>query len=183
MTRRPTIFLFAMIACCSIMMASLVAQAADREKLLSEPGVYATFAAFKIDPEWWKLDQGARDAAVAAVRDVVHKHGERVAIDTYLLRGLSEHADVLFRSHSTDMIHNQTFLVDLTGTTFGTHLVNTSTFNGITKKANYVPNFPDDTKAALKRPTDPGPKPYAIVIPIRKDAAWWLLNQESAHAS
>jgi chlorite dismutase len=178
MKGRPTIFLFTIIACCSIMVCSQAAQAADREKLLSDPDVYATFAAFKIDPEWWQLDKGARNTAVAAVKDVVHKHGEHIAIDTYLLRGLSEHADVLFRTHSSDMIHNQTFLVDLMGTTFGTYLVNTSTFNGMTKKANYVPNFPDETKAALKTPTDPGSKPYAIVIPIRKDAAWWLLNQE-----
>ena len=154
-------------------------QAADREKLLSEPGVYATFAAFKIDMEWWQLDKGRRDTAVAAVKDVLRKHGEQIAIDTYLLRGLSEHADVLFRAHSTDLLHNQSFLVDLMGTTFGTHLVNTSTFNGMTKKANYVPSFPDETKAALKAPVDAGSKTYAIVIPIRKDAAWWLLNQDT----
>src|ERR1043166_3659406 len=37
-------------------------------------------------------------------------------------------------------------------------------------------------KAALKTPLDPGPKGYAIVIPIRKDAAWWLMDQESRTA-
>ncbi|WP_447986648.1 chlorite dismutase family protein [Nitrospira sp. Nam74] len=154
------------------------AHAADREKLLSDPGIYATFAAFKVDPKWWQLDKGVRDTAIAAAKEVVRQHEQHIAIDTYLLRGLSEHADVLFRTHSLDMIHNQTFLVDLMGTTLGAYLVNTSTFNGMTKKANYVPNFPDETKAALKAPTDAGPKPYAVVIPIRKDAAWWLLTQE-----
>ncbi len=102
-----------------------------------------------------------------------------MAIDTYLVRGLSEHADLLIRTHSSDIFHNQKFLIDLMGTTLGMHLVNTSTFNGLTKKANYVPSFPDETKAALKTPIDPGSKPYAIVIPIRKDAAWWLLNSET----
>jgi chlorite dismutase len=167
------------IALCSVTLYEQQAQAADREKLLSDPGVYATFAAFKLDPEWWKLDKGARDTAAAAVKEVVHKHGEHMAIETYLLRGLSEHADVLIRLHASDMSHNQTFLVDLMGTTLGTHLMNTSTFNGMTKKANYVPNFPDEMKAALKTPADPGSKPYIIVIPIRKDAAWWLLSQET----
>jgi chlorite dismutase len=168
-----------MIAFYSMAVCTQTVQAADREKLLSAPGIYATFAAFKIDPEWWKLDKGTRDTAAAAVRDMVRKHGEHMVIDTYLLRGLSEHADVLVRMHASDMFQNQTFLVDLMGTTFGAHLINTSTFNGMTKKANYVPSFPDDTKAALKAPTDPGSKPYAIVIPIRKDAAWWLLNSET----
>ena len=88
------------------------AHAADREKLLSDPSVYATFAAFKVDPEWWQLDKGMRDTAVAAVKDVVRKQGEHIAIDTYLLRGLSEHADVLFLTNSSDRFPNQTFLVD-----------------------------------------------------------------------
>lgn len=171
--------LFIVIALCSVMLYEPETQAADREKLLSDPGVYATFAAFKLDPEWWKLDKGARDSAAAAVKDVVRTHGEQIAIDTYLLRGLSEYADVLIRLHATNMLHNQSFLVDLMGTMFGAHLINTSTFNGMAKKANYVPNFPDETKAALKTPVDPGAKPYIIVIPIRKDAAWWLLNQET----
>jgi chlorite dismutase len=181
MELRSMIFktLSVMIAFYSTVCTSQPAQAADREKLLSDPGIYATFAAFKLDPEWWKLDKGARDAAAAAAKEVVHKHGEHMAIETYLLRGLSEHADVLIRLHATDMLHNQTFLVDLMGTTLGAHLMNTSTFNGMTKKANYVPNFPDETKAALKTPANPGAKPYIIVIPIRKDAAWWLLNQET----
>ena len=167
------------IAFCLILMHEQQGQAADREKLLSDPGVYATFAAFKLDPEWWELDKEARDAAAATVKDIVRKHSEQIAIDTYLLRGLSEYADVLIRTHGSDLSRNQNFLVDLMGTTFGAHLINTSTFNGMTKKANYVPNFPDETKAALKTQADPGAKPYAIVIPIRKDAAWWLLNQET----
>ena len=167
------------VALCSVTLYAQEPQAADREKLLSDPGVYATFAAFKLDPEWWKLDKGARDTAAAAAKEVVRKHNEQITIDTYLLRGLSEYADVLIRLHATDMLHNQTFLVDLMGTTLGAHLMNTSTFNGMTKKANYVPNFSEETKAALKTPVDPGAKPYIIVIPIRKDAAWWLLNPEA----
>lgn len=181
MTLRTVIIrmLSMVIALCSVLMPEGPGRAAEHEKLLSEPGVYATFAAFKLDPEWWKLDKSARETAAAAVKEVVRKHGEQIAIDPYLLRGLSEHADVLIRLHAPDLSHNQNFVVDLMGTTFGAHLVNTSTFNGMTKKANYVPNFPDDTKSALKASADPGAKSYAVVIPIRKDAAWWLLNHET----
>jgi chlorite dismutase len=155
------------------------AQAAEREKLLSDPGVYGTFAAFKVDMDWWKLEKGAREAATASVKEVVLKHADHVIVDTYLLRGLSEHADLLLRIHATELVHNQQFLVDFMRTGLGVHLVNTSTFNGLTKKANYVPSFPDDTKASLKTPIDAGAKPYAIVIPIRKDPAWWLMDQET----
>ena len=156
--------------------------AVDREKLLKDTGVYGTFAVFKVDGDWWKLDKAARSSAAAEVNAVFQKHAENVATDTYLLRGLSEKADFFVRVHSTEMLHNQNFLVDLMGTTLGKYLVNTYTFNGITKKTNYVPGFPDDLKEALKTLPDPGPKPYVIVVPIRKDAEWWITAQDGRGA-
>ena len=156
--------------------------AADREKLLKDTGVYGTFAVFKVDEDWWKLDKTARASAAAEVKAVFQKHGDNVTTDTYLLRGLSEKADFFVRVHSTEMLHNQNFLVDLMGTALGKHLMNTNTFNGITKAPNYVPSLPDDLKAALKTPPDPGPKPYAIVVPVRKDAEWWITGQDGRNA-
>ena len=156
--------------------------AVDREKLLTEPGVYGTFAVFKVGEDWWKLDKAGRTAASAEVKAVFQKHGDNVTTDTYLLRGLSEKADFFVRVHSTEMLNNQNFLVDLMGTALGKHLVNTHTFNGITKKANYLPGFPDDLKAAMKTPPDPGAKPYVIIVPIRKDAEWWITGQDGRGA-
>jgi len=156
--------------------------AVDREKLLTEPGVFGTFAVFKVDGDWWKLDKAARGSAAAEVKAVFQKHADNVATDTYLLRGLSEKADFFVRVHSIEMLNNQNFLVDLMGTTLGKYLQNTNTFNGITKKANYVPGFPDDLKAAMKTPPDPGAKPYVIIVPIRKDAEWWITGQDGRGA-
>src|SRR5947208_290864 len=156
--------------------------AVDREKVLKDTGVYGTFAVFKVDGDWWKLDKAARSSAAAEVNAVFQKHAENVATDTYLLRGLSEKADFFVRVHSTEMLHNQNFLVDLMGTRLGKYLVNTYTFNGITKKANYVPSLPDDLKTALNTPPEPGPKPYAIVVPVRKDAEWWITAQDGRSA-
>src|SRR2546429_219418 len=81
--------------------------AVDREKLLKDTGVYGTFAVFKVDGDWWKLDKAARSSAAAEVNAVFQKHAENVATDTYLLRGLSEKADFFVRVHSTEMLHNQ----------------------------------------------------------------------------
>jgi chlorite dismutase len=156
--------------------------AVDREKLLTEPGVYGTFAVFKVDGDWWKLDKAARGSAAAEVKAVFQKHADNVATDTYLLRGLSEKADFFVRVHSIEMLNNQNFLVDLMSTTLGKYLQNTNTFNGITKKANYVPGFSDDLKTVLKTPPDPGHKPYVIVVPVRKDAEWWLMPQDGRNA-
>jgi len=154
----------------------------DREKLLKDPGVYGTFAVFKVDEDWWKLDKAAKESAVAEVKAVFQKHSGSVITDTYLLRGLVEKADFFVRIHSSEILSNQNFLVDLMGSSLGKHLVNTYTFNGLTKPLNYVPSLPDDMKAALKTPVEAGPKLYAIVVPIRKDAEWWITGQDGRNA-
>lgn len=160
-----------------------VQAAADREKLLKDPGVYGTFAVFKVDEDWWKKDKAARSAAAAEVKAAFQKHGDHVTTDTYLLRGLVEKADFFVRVHSAEMLNNQNFLVDLMGTALGKHLMNTHTFNGITKPLNYMPGFPEDLQKVVKTTApDPGPKPYAIVVPVRKDAEWWITGQDGRNA-
>jgi len=121
-------------------------QASDREKLLSDAGVYGTFAVFQIDDDWWKLDKATRASAVTVVKEVFQKHGEKIAIDSCLSLGLSDRSDFFVRLHAAELVDNQNFLVDLMSTVAGNHLKNVSTFNGITKKANYVPSFPDELK-------------------------------------
>jgi chlorite dismutase len=167
----------------SIVLATApTSEAADRDKLLSEPGVYGTFAAFRLDTDWGKQDQAVRIAQLNTLKGVVEQYREKLAIDVYLLRGLSDHADVLFRVHATELRDTQQFLLDLHGSLFGKHLADSTVFSGLTKKANYVPGMPDNLKTELKMPSEPGPRPYVIVIPIRKDADWWSLPQEQRAA-
>lgn len=148
----------------------------DRTKLLSDPGVYVTFAAFHIHGEWGRLDQKTRQTHLTAFKQIVERHREKLAIDTYLLRGLSDHADFLLRVHGTELKDSQQFLVDALTSPFGQYLSSETIMNGLTKKANYVPGFPEQMKADLKVPSESGP--YVAVIPIRKDADWWALPQD-----
>lgn len=154
----------------------------DRERLLSEPGVYGTFAAFSFNAEWAKEDQATRIAYLTVLKGVVEQHREKIVIDLYLLRGLSNRADLMFRVHAAELRDTQQFLVDLQASQFGKHLTPVGLMHGLTKKANYVPGFPDQLKADLKVTSDPGQKPYAIVVPIRKSADWWGLDQEQRAA-
>jgi len=152
------------------------AQAADRDKLLIDPGVYGTFAAFRIDDEWGRLDQKTRLAHLNTFKGVIERHREKLVIDSYLLRGLSDHADFLLRVHGTEMKDTQQFLMDVLATPFGQYISTETILNGLTKNASYVPGFPDNLKADLKAPSESGP--YVVVIPIRKDADWWALPQD-----
>lgn len=164
---------------CVLLTLPLAGEAAmDREKLLKDPGVYATFAVFQVDEDWWKLDKPARMSAVSEMKAVFQKHNETLITDAYLLRGLVEKADFLVRIHSPEILSNQNFLLDLMDTTLGKHLKNTFTFNGITKALSYVPSFPEELKAELKTPPPQGSR-YVIVVPIRKDADWWISGQDA----
>ena len=85
----------------------------DREKLLKEPGVYATFAVFKVGDQWSQMDKQARASAVEEAKRVFHMHADKVAVDAYLVRGLSEKADFFLRVHSKEIIDNQNFCLRL----------------------------------------------------------------------
>jgi len=164
-----------------LVFAQSVSAEVDREKLLKDTGVYATFGVFKAGDRWWAMDREARAGAVAEVKTVFQKHADKITVDTYLLRGLSEKADFMIRIHSREMVHNQNFLLDFMSTTFGKTLSNTDTFNGMTKALNYVPSFPEDLKENLKTPPPQG-SPYVVVVPIRKDAEWWTSAQDPRNA-
>ncbi len=159
--------------------AAWPARAADREALLTQPGVYGTFAAFQMDHDWWDLTGEARVIAVSEVKGLIEQFSHKIVIESYLLRGLSDHADLMFRIHAHALSDTQQFLTSLLGTRFGRHLVATSYLHGLTKQAAYVPGFPEQLKKDLQAPSEAGAKSYAIVIPIRKDADWWALDQET----
>ncbi|MBH0196759.1 MAG: chlorite dismutase [Nitrospira sp.] len=155
---------------------------ADRDKLLSDPGVFGTFATFSLGETWVKQDQATRISQLALLKGVVEQHREKIAVDLYLLRGLSDYGDLMFRMHASELRDTQQFLLDLQNSAFGKHLKGAGLMHGLTKKANYVPGFSDQLKADLKGASDPGSKPYVIVIPVRKSAEWWALDQDKRAA-
>ncbi len=157
---------------------SPVSAGVDREKLLTDSGVYGSFAVFALDDQWGKLDPSTRIARLATLKGVVEQHREHVAIDLYLLRGLADHADLLFRIHGMELRDIQAFLLDLKSSQFGRHLKTAGIMHGMTKKPSYVPGFSEQMKADLTSPSEPGQKPYAIVIPVKKSAEWWGMDRE-----
>lgn len=174
--------LFLRTAVCAVLFTgfwfSLVSAGVDREKLLTDSGVYGTFAVFALDEQWGKIDSSIRIARLATLKGVVEQHREHVAIDLYLLRGLSDHADVLFRIHAMELRDIQAFLLDLKSSQFGRHLKTAGIMHGLTKKPSYVPGFSEQVKGDLMSPSEPGQKPYVVVIPVKKSAEWWGLDRE-----
>lgn len=146
----------------------------DKAKILSDTGVFGTFALFKLDHAWNQLDSMTKQKAAQEVKDVFTAHQNRVAVDTYLTRGLSEKTDFFLRLHSYELINNQNFITDLMATTMGKYLTNIDTFVGITKALNYAtkPEMAEQLPI-LKAGKPESPRQYVIVIPTRKDSKWW----------
>ena len=57
--------------------------AVDREKLLKDSGVYATFAVFKMGEHWWQVDHEARVKAASEVKKEFEKHADKLVDDTH----------------------------------------------------------------------------------------------------
>lgn len=162
--------------------AAWPAGAADREKLLADPGVYGTFATFQLDHDWWDLPGESRVISVAEVKGLVEQWSGKILIESYLLRGLSDHADLMFRVHARTLSDTQQFLSAFMGTRLGRHLSTDGLLHGLSRKPTYVPGFTESMKAEAQGNGESGARPYAIVIPIKKDAAWWALDQAARTA-
>ena len=63
--RNRTVLVLIIFAVVSL--ARVAGAEVDREKLLKDPGVYATFAVFKVGDQWSQLDKEARAGGVAEV--------------------------------------------------------------------------------------------------------------------
>lgn len=148
--------------------------AIDKAKILTDTGVFGTFALFKLDHAWNQLDSTIKQKAAQEVKDVFTAHQNKVAVDIYLTRGLSEKTDFFLRLHSYELINNQNFIIDLMATTMGKYLVNTDTFVGITKALNYATKTEmAEQLPILKAGKAESPRKYVIVIPTMKDSDWW----------
>jgi chlorite dismutase len=151
----------------------------NRDKLLSEPGVYGSFVALKVDKTWWLQTTENRATSLDSLSKVFETQTHGVAIDLYLLRGLTENVDFLIRVHSRNLLDNQKFILKVMNSRLGAYLDNVVTINGLTKSAIYLPSFLPELKKIMSQPSDPGPSrnPYVIVIPSLKDPTWWLAEK------
>lgn len=149
----------------------------DRAKVLTDTGVFGIFSVLKLRPEWSRLPAAARQAAAGEVTKVLAAH-ERVIVDAYLTRGLSEKADYLYRVHAYDLAEAQACANDLRDTTLGKNSDLIDTFIGVTKALVYA-SKDAQMLSGLRAASYEGPPPrFAIVIPTQKNAEWWNLSAE-----
>lgn len=140
--------------------------------------LFSTFALFSLDDEWGRLSsserrKGGQDAT--ALHDDLQ---DRVTVDAYWTYGLTKHSHFMLRLHAADLHLNQRFLTEFQRTALGRHVHLIYTVTGVTKGLNYAPDFPDLLEQLKSAQYEGEPPRYAVMIPIRKSAAWWNLPKE-----
>jgi len=152
----------------------------ERSMILTQPGVFGVVTMFKLKPEWDKVPSYERMGSAAEVANLIEKHKDNVLVDFYLTRGLKTNSDFFVRIHAYDLAKAQTFMREFRSTTIGKNAVVSDTLVGVTKPLNYItkeksPNLNASISAASYIGEPPR---YAIVIPVKKSAAWWTLPFE-----
>ncbi|CAH1385540.1 chlorite dismutase family protein [Candidatus Nitrotoga sp. M5] len=152
----------------------------ERSMILTQPGVFGVVTMFKLKPEWDKVPSYERMGSAAEVANLIEKHKDAVLVDFYLTRGLKTNSDFFVRIHAYDLAKAQTFMREFRSTTIGKNAVVSDTLVGVTKPLNYItkeksPNL----NASINAASYIGDAPrFAIVIPVKKSAAWWTLSFE-----
>ncbi|RKD93358.1 chlorite dismutase family protein [Halopiger aswanensis] len=142
---------------------------------LEAAGAYGLFAAFELDRSR-TVDASAvsADDVEAVLKD---RNGtEPVLADTYLTQGLTPDVDYLVRLHARDLATAQEVLREFRTTPIGRCSELVDAFVGAIRDPVYLPQAPDlDAIETAISFEGAEPPEYAIVIPVRKTAEWWML--------
>lgn len=144
--------------------------------------VYGTFVLFEMNESWAAQSETDKRKGLQEAQQVVDSFEERVNLDVYWTYGLTSASHFMVRLHASEARFSQELLTALASTGLGRHLRLTFTITGVTKALNYAPEFPD-LYEKLEAAQYQGPPPvYVIMIPTRKDAAWWNLAKDQRSA-
>lgn len=146
--------------------------------MLEESGVFGVIAAFELGSD--RTSERRESVAIDTdeVTELVATYEDEVLVDVYLTDGLTVEADYALRVHARELATAQAFLREFRETALGRRSRQTEAMIGLIREAVYTPEAPD-LEAELEATTYDGPEPprYAIVIPARKTAEWWTLDE------
>lgn len=149
--------------------------ACSRSEASAGKGGVGLFAAYTFDASERDVDVHTEEA----IRILDGRDAQRTyEMDTYRMRGLTPDVDYLVRIHAPSLTTAQDILQEFQETSFGGHSTLTNVFVGRVRDAVYLSQMPElaerEEKATFegKEPPD-----YGIVIPVKKHAEWWNLDE------
>ncbi|MDH4195386.1 MAG: chlorite dismutase family protein, partial [Nitrospirota bacterium] len=139
---------------------------------------FGTFALFGVHEDWGDMPLEERQKGGQEAKALLESFSKQVTVDGYWTYGLTTDSHFMLRLHSADLQANQQLLTQLRGSGLGRHVDLVYTISGVIKGLNYAPDFPDLLEKLKMGKYEGEPPQYAIMIPIRKNAAWWNLSKE-----
>ena len=133
------------------------------------------FAFYKMDAEWWRLDEAARAEVGRDLQALLDEWSHRLILITYSLVGIRADCDVMFwkAAESVEDIHE--FGVALAGSTFGRYARPSLSYLSLTKRSVYVNEHDHDGDLSDRSRIKPAGTKYLFVYPFVKTRPWYTL--------
>lgn len=135
---------------------------------MTEELVFSSYPAFQVLPEG--LADVDREVAIKEVEQVLDEFADRVKLrGVYSTAGFSAETDLMFWFVSPSVDHIQDLVVALKRTQVGRATIQTHSFLGLVRPAEFAP---DHVPAFLSKP----PRKYVSVYPFVRTPEWYLLD-------
>jgi chlorite dismutase len=149
-----------------------VAAADDRRQ-------YVNFVFYKVDPQWRRLPQEARQRGKCEFVEVVKSYEEDVLVVSYSLVGIRGDCDFMLWRISYDPLKLQEMSAKLLATGLGNYLSTPYSYFSMTKRSVYVDKHTHEGQEGTRLRLVPGQFKYLFVYPFVKSKAWYHLTKHA----
>jgi chlorite dismutase len=159
---------------------SLTAEVKSEVKTQEQPKLqrqFISFVTYKVDPQWYGLDQELRDSQKREFEAVIEQFTRSGALQilSYSTIGLRADADMLLWLISSKLEPIQELATAIASCGMGRYLQKVHSFLSMTKRSMYMdrfhPSHPEDRVHLV-----PGKYKYFFVYPFVKTRPWYLLS-------
>jgi len=136
---------------------------------------FVNFSFYKLDPEFRRLDDAAKDAARAEFLGLFRHHARGLMCMTYSCIGLRRDTDFLLWRISLSSDDFQTQSKAINKTRLGGYLTTPHSLVSMTKRSMYIDKLDPFHTAESRTHIIPGKRKYLFVYPFVKTRPWYLL--------
>jgi len=147
------------------------------------PRHYSSFAFYKVDPAWRRLDEQTREEHKAELTEVLDSWSDRLTLGSYSTVGIRPDADFCLWRATPELELLQQMQTDLLSTGLGAWLDTTYLYTSTTKPSQYQRDVRSEG-FVKPRPLDiiHVDRKYMIVYPFVKKREWYALPREDRGA-
>ncbi len=143
-----------------------------------QPRQFVSFAFYKIDPAWLRLDKATREAGAQELAAVINDFGSKFLIYPYTTFGVRPETDFMLWRISYDLDDFEAMATAMRRTLMGTYLQTPYSFLAMTKTSIYVDDHFHEGQEGTRNKIVIGGGKYLFIYPFVKTREWYVLPKE-----